>query len=115
MLILFPSAPASLRCAVAMQRACQTLSEGRAPEDKALLCIGLGHGRLLKIGDHEVFGHEVNLASKLGEDTAKAHEILATPGARAAAGELEGVRWERAQIEYAGESVCFRAYYRGES
>lgn len=115
MLVLFSSAPSALRCAVAMQRACQALCEGRAPEDQVLLCIGLGHGRLLKIGDADVFGHEVNLASKLGEDTAKAHEILATPGAHAVMGDVEGVTWERVQLEYAGETACFRAHYGSAS
>jgi adenylate cyclase len=112
MLVLFPAAPAAVRSAVAMQRACQTLSKDRAPEDQVLLCIGLGHGRLLKIGNADVFGHEVNLASKLGEDTAKAHEILATPGAHAAFGDIDGVTWESVQTEYVDETQCFRAHYR---
>lgn len=111
MLILFPSPPAALRAALAMQAACVALSEHRAPEDKVLLCVGIGHGRVLKIGEGEVFGHEVNLASKLGEDTAKAHEILVTPAARAAIGDIEGVIWEQTRAEYAGENVCWRACY----
>lgn len=122
MLILFSSAPAAMRAALAMQAACNAFSETRAPEDKILLCIGLGHGKLLKIGDGEIFGHEVNLASKLGEDTAKAHEILATPSAKIAIGDVEGVTWEEHRVdnvsweeyrvEYAGESTCWRARYR---
>jgi len=112
MLILFSSAPAALRSALAMQAACVALSRERAPEDKVLLCVGIGHGKLLKVGDHEVFGHEVNLSSKLGEDTAAAHEILATPTAHAAFGEVEGVTWEQLRAEYAGETVYWRARYR---
>ena len=115
MLIVFPSAPPALRCAIAMQAACVALSKDRNPEDKVLLCIGLGHGRLLRVGENEVFGHEVNLSSKLGEDTAKAHEILATPAAHAAFGEVEGVTWESMQTEYAGETLCFRAKYRKDA
>jgi adenylate cyclase len=45
---------------------------------QVLLCVGLGHGTVLRIGDHDVFGTEVNAASKLGEDEARAGEILAT-------------------------------------
>ena len=52
-----------------------------------LLCVGLGFGRVLRIGDADVFGAEVNAASKLGEDIAKAGEILVTQGVKAA---LEG-------------------------
>jgi hypothetical protein len=36
----------------------------------------------------------VNAASKLGEDVAKAGEILITAAARAAAGEIPGVTYE---------------------
>ena len=52
-------------------------TDGEA-EDKVLLCTGIGFGRLLRIGDQDVFGAEVNAASKLGEDTAQSHEILVT-------------------------------------
>ena len=36
------------------------------------------YGEMLRIGDHDVFGAEVNAASKLGEDMAKAKQILVT-------------------------------------
>ncbi len=111
MLLLFPTAAEAVIAAVEMQRACDRVNVDRAPEDRMLLCLGIGHGRMLKIGDEDVFGHEVNLASKLGEDTAKAHEILATPAAHAAAGEIAGVSWATYDVEYAGERQCFRAKY----
>ena len=44
--------------------------------------IGIGYGRVLDVGD-DVWGNEVNLASKLGEDLAVAGEILLTETARA--------------------------------
>ena len=47
-----------------------------------MLCIGLGYGDMLRIGDADVFGAEVNAASKLGEDTAEAWEILVTGNVR---------------------------------
>ena len=50
----------------------------REDNEQVLLCVGLGYGRLLKIADEDVFGAEVNAASKLGEDTAQAGEILVT-------------------------------------
>lgn len=40
--------------------------------------IGIGFGETLYIGDEDLFGDEVNLASKLGEDIAAASEILVT-------------------------------------
>ncbi len=78
MLLLFRRPRRAVDCALAMQRACAQVNQRRRPEDQILLCIGLGHGRVLRIGDEDVWGQEVNAASKLGEDTAKAGEILVT-------------------------------------
>jgi len=110
-LILFKKASVALQCAVAMQHACQAANARRSPEEQIILCIGLGHGRLLKIGDDDVFGHEVNLASKLGEDTAEANEILVTPAAHDAAGNVTGVKWEQVERDFAGSKACWRAVY----
>jgi len=112
MLLIFPSASEAVIAGVEMQRACERVNVGRPEEDRMILCLGIGHGRMLKIGDEDVFGHEVNLASKLGEDTAKGHEILVTPAARSAAGDIEGVTWAEYEVDYAGESRCWRALYR---
>jgi class 3 adenylate cyclase len=110
-LILFKKPDQALRCAIAMQQRCAAVNARRTAEEQVILCCGVGFGRLLKIGDDDVFGHEVNIASKLGEDTAKGGEILVTKAARAAAGELSGVRWEELQVEHAGETSCWRALY----
>ncbi len=53
------------------------------PEDRRLfVSIGIGFGDILNIGDEDLFGNEVNLASKLGEDVAERGEILLTAAAR---------------------------------
>ena len=112
LLILFRQANAAVACAVAMQRACQQLNARRVPEEQIILCVGIGHGQVLKIGDEDVYGHEVNAASKLGEDTAKGSEILVTAAARAAAGEVAGVSWQEASAEFPGTELCYRAVYQ---
>lgn len=76
-----------------MQRACQNLNVRRLPEEQVLFCVGIGFGRILRIGDVDVFGAEVNAASKLGEDIAKADQILVTRAACEAAGDLEGLSY----------------------
>lgn len=81
-LILFKRPERALACAVAMQHTCQRVNHDRAPEDMVLLCLGLGYGRILRIGDSDVFGSEVNAASKLGEDIAGANDILVTEAVR---------------------------------
>ncbi len=111
LLILFRQASSAVTCSVAMQRACQALSEERVPEEQIILCAGIGHGRVLKIGDEDVYGQEVNAASKLGEDTARGGEILVTAAAHAAAGDVPGVTWEQTRAEFPGAEVCYRALY----
>lgn len=49
------------------------------PDDKDLhASIGIGYGTTLLIGDSDLYGSEMNLASKLGEDIARQNEILLT-------------------------------------
>ena len=43
--------------------------------------IGIGYGETLVIGDEDLFGNEMNLACKLGEDIAVKGQILLTPAA----------------------------------
>ena len=45
--------------------------------------IGIGFGDILVLGAEDLFGDEVNLASKLGEDVAGQGEVLLTEAARA--------------------------------
>jgi adenylate cyclase len=77
-LVIYRSAARAVDCAVAMQRAVKEYNVGRTGEEEILLCVGVGYGAMLRIGDHDVFGAEVNAAAKLGEDTAQAWEILVT-------------------------------------
>lgn len=94
MLLLFRRPQRALACARAMQATCAAINEGRQPEHELLLCVGLGHGQILRLGDHDVFGAEVNAASKLGEDVARAHQILVTSAFAAAHGAAPGVGLE---------------------
>lgn len=77
-LVIFRSPVKAVRAALEMQRACADYNAEREEEDRVLLCVGIGHGLMLRIGDADVFGTEVNAASKLGEDMAKAGDIFAT-------------------------------------
>jgi len=52
------------------------------PEDWDVhVSIGIGYGPLLMVGDHDAFGNEMNLASKLGEDLAEAGDLFLTESA----------------------------------
>ena len=45
------------------------------------MCIGLGYGQVLRV-DADVWGAEVNTASKLGEEMAAGGEVLVTAAFR---------------------------------
>lgn len=77
-LVIFRNMQKAIQCSFRMHTVLKEYNETRPEEEQILLCIGLGYGRMLRIGDADVFGSEVNAASKLGEDTAKAWEILVT-------------------------------------
>lgn len=78
MLVIFKRPERALECALAMQSTLRSYNMRKTPSEQVLLCIGMGYGDMLKIGDEDVFGAEVNAASKLGEDTADPGEILIT-------------------------------------
>ncbi len=92
-LVIFRNPQKAMRCAIGLQQLLEQYNRERTPEEKILLCVGLGYGRMLRIGDSDVFGAEVNAASKLGEDMAKAGEILVTGSFRAHCGEMPEIRY----------------------
>jgi len=77
-LVIFRNVEKAIRASIEMERELAKYNKKKNAEEKVLLCVGLGYGKVLKIGDHDVFGNEVNAASKLGEDIAKAGEVLVT-------------------------------------
>lgn len=87
MLVIFRRPERALACSIAMQELLARYNADRPAEEQVLLCVGLGYGDVLRIGDQDVFGAEVNAASKLGEDTAGPGEILVTTSVRDAVGE----------------------------
>ena len=109
MFLVFRRPDRAIACAREMQRACAHYNERRKPEDQLILCVGIGFGRVLRIGDRDVWGKEVNSASKLGEDRAKAHEILVTEGVKNAVGDaIDGVRFEPAGTGFSPSDSVYR-------
>ena len=85
LIVMFRNVNDAIRCALAMQACTRKYNETRIDAEKVLLCVGIGYGEVLRIGDTDIFGPEVNAACKLGEDVAKPGEILLTgAGARQA-------------------------------
>jgi len=109
LLILFRRPERAVACARQMQRACALYNERRKPEEQIVLCVGIGYGRVLRIGDSDVWGKEVNAASKLGEDTAKGDEILVTEGVKSALDASgSGVAFEAAGTGFSPNELVYR-------
>jgi class 3 adenylate cyclase len=96
LLIVFRDVPQAITAAVAMQRKLKTFNMDKSQEEKVLLCVGLGYGPMLRIGDSDIFGAEVNAASKLGEDVAEAGQILVTENVCQRAGNMPDISFEKA-------------------
>lgn len=111
LMVIFRSALKAAECAVEMQRTAKRYNQGKADTDKILLCVGLGCGRVLRIGDHDVYGAEVNAAAKLGEDTAKAWDILVTESVRTAARGAAALRFEPLDAAPPGADKAYRTVY----
>ena len=74
----FATVEEATRAAIAMQRKVVDEPAGFA------VAIGIDHGRFLLLPEGEAWGDAINMACKLGEDLARAGEILLTAAARAA-------------------------------
>jgi adenylate cyclase len=113
MLVIFRKADEAIHCAVDFQRAIKAHNEKhqRGAADTLLLCIGIGYGDVLRIGDSDVFGAEVNAACKLGEDQAKSWEIMVTGAARSAAAEVPGTGYEALAQCPPGADSAFKVTY----
>jgi adenylate cyclase len=110
-LVIFRNVGKALSASIEMQKALLNYNVGKPEEEMILLCIGLGFGKMLRIGDSDVFGEEVNAASKLGEDKAKAWEILVTEAVREHASDLAGVEFKELEFEILPGKRAFQVDY----
>lgn len=111
MLVIFRNVDEAIDAAINMERACHSYNRTRAAAEQILMCIGLGFGDVLRIGDTDVFGAEVNAASKLGEDTAESWEILVTGNVRDAARAANSSSFIPIPFVPPGASAAFRLDY----
>jgi class 3 adenylate cyclase len=72
--VIFERVRDAVQAAIEMQRG--------ARQAGLLLGIGLGYGRVVRVGPADVYGNEVNSACILGETVARDHEILVTQAVR---------------------------------
>ena len=113
-MVLYRNVNKALKAAIEMQQTVKKYNMVTPDEEDILLCIGLGFGRMLKIGDTNVFGPEVNAASKLGEDTAKAWEIIVTGNVKEAA-ELGNIEFIKTDSAPPGAKEAYKVQYSFEN
>ncbi len=108
LIVIFRHTQSAVSCAMDMQAALGELNRTRPAETEILLGIGIGYGEMLRVGDQDVFGREVNAASKLGEDTAEGGEVLLTKAAVESLGPVAGLTFERIATSVGGSIENYR-------
>jgi adenylate cyclase len=86
-LVIFRNPEKAIHASIEMQRTVRRYNGGKPPAEHVLLGVGLGFGLVLRVGDADVFGNEVNSACILGESYARGYEILVTQAVRDRAGD----------------------------
>ena len=112
LMVIFRTANQAINCAIAMQQCCDSYDKLKPDTERIMLCVGLGYGKLLRIGDSDVYGAEVNAACKLGEDAAKAWEILVTGTVKEKAEPIPGVTYEAIDYIPEGARNAFKLHYQ---
>jgi len=96
---IFPTVDAAVSAAVDVLKSLAAVNSGLPDIMNLYASIGIGYGEVLLVAAEDLYGNEMNLASKLGEDLARSNEILLT---KAAFQQLQPTTW---QCEAIGLSV----------
>lgn len=83
LLLRYPDVTSACRGVLAVDDLLRRMDRGLPENERMRFSYGIGYGDILDI-EGDLFGLEVNIASKLGEDLAKPGEALLTPAASAA-------------------------------
>lgn len=73
---LFESTDDALRCVIDIHKVLKGENSRRAGDYDIEISAGIDYGNILNINDADLFGDAVNIASKLGEDTAGTWDVL---------------------------------------
>lgn len=111
LLVIYRNVSKAIQCCHKMQHVLKDYNSDKAVEEQILLCVGLGYGRMLRIGDQDVFGSEVNAASKLGEDMAEAWELLVTKAVKEQAEEDPDLEFELLDETPPGTEAAYRVTF----
>lgn len=98
---VFPTVEAAIDSAIDILKSFAAVNTGLPDEQDLYAGIGIGYGKTLLVGENDLYGSEMNLACKLGEDLARRGEVLLT---EAAFGQLKThlEQWERLDLSISG-------------
>jgi class 3 adenylate cyclase len=105
---IFPDVETAVTCADQTLSYVSMANELLPADDEVDVSLGIGYGDALLIGDDDLYGDEMNLACKLGEDLAGRHELLVTQAARASLG--EDPRWQFEEAEFSISGIKLLAH-----
>ena len=108
---IFREPDQAVLCAMEMHQATARYNESKTTDYKIAVCIGIGYGEILKLGDEDCFGNEVNRSFKLGEDIARANETLLTANTYEAVKDMEDLSFTSASTS---KTDIINNYYRVE-
>ncbi len=80
-------------------------------QEKFKVCIGIGYGKLLLADEDGAFGDEMNIASKLGEDTANGGETLLSENAFNTLEQTDNTKSEKLNILVSGAAINYYSCY----
>lgn len=107
-MLIFRDPASALDCAFSIMQMAERYSRGCPAAEKIEFCIGIGYGKVLRIGEADVFGAEVNAACKLGEDAAKAREILITGAVHAAVQDDKRLKFQKLKKAPSGAKSAYK-------
>jgi class 3 adenylate cyclase len=101
---LFETTEGAVKAARAIIERLETVNIVLPEERRLYASLGIGFGHILNVDEEDIFGDEVNLACKLGEDVAERGQILLT---EAAAGQLDEVTTTPEIVSVSGMSLTY--------
>jgi adenylate cyclase len=106
---VFPDVTLAVEAAIDSLKHTAAVNTTLPPEMDIYLCIGIGYGEVLMLEGEDMYGSELNLASKLGEDLAERGEILLTS---AAFEKFDGKKEDLEKVEFSISGLELVAYKR---
>jgi class 3 adenylate cyclase len=102
---VFPDVDAAIAAAIDILKGLAAVNTTLPDSQDLYACIGIGYGEVLMIEGRDMYGSEMNLASKLGEDLARPGEILVTEVAYQQMEDPSCHTWEKLEFSVSGMSL----------